>query len=49
MPDYLQMDNELSFRGSNRYPRSFGPLIRLSLSENITPIFIPPGEPGAMG
>ncbi len=45
MPDYLQMDNELSFRGSNRYPRSFGPLIRLALSENITPVFIPPGEP----
>jgi hypothetical protein len=49
MPDYLQMDNELSFRGSNRYPRSFGPLIRLALSENITPIFIPPGEPWRNG
>ena len=22
LPDFLQMDNELSFRGSNRYPRS---------------------------
>lgn len=49
MPDYLQMDNELSFRGSNRYPRSFGPLIRLALSENITPIFIPPAEPWRNG
>ena len=49
MPDYLQMDNELSFRGSNRYPRSFGPLIRLALSENIIPIFIPPAEPWRNG
>ncbi len=49
MPDYLQMDNELSFRGSNRYPRSFGPLIRLALSENITPVFIPPAEPWRNG
>ena len=24
MPDFLQFDNELSFRGSNRYPRSLG-------------------------
>ncbi len=24
MPDALQMDNELAFSGSNRYPRSFG-------------------------
>lgn len=49
MPDYLQMDNELSFRGSNRYPRSFGPLIHLALSENITPVFIPPAEPWRNG
>jgi len=49
MPDYLQMDNELSFRGSNRHPRSFGALIRLALSQNITPIFIPPAEPWRNG
>lgn len=49
MPDYFQMDNELSFRGSNRYPRSFGPLIRLALSQNIVPIFIPPAEPWRNG
>ena len=49
MPDYLQLDNELSFRGSNRHPRSFCPLIRLALSENITPIFIPPAEPWRNG
>lgn len=49
MPDYFQTDNELSFRGSNRHPRSFGPLIRLALSENITPVFIPPAEPWRNG
>jgi len=49
MPDYLQIDNELSFRGSNRHPRSFGSLIRLALFEKITPIFIPPAEPWRNG
>lgn len=49
MPDYLQMDNELSFRGSNRHPRSFGIVIRLALSQGITPIFIPPSEPWRNG
>jgi len=49
MPDYLQLDNELSFRGSNRYPRSFCSLIRLALSEKTTPIFIPPAEPWRNG
>ena len=44
MPDYLQMDNELSFRGSNRHPRSLGIVIRLALSQGVTPIFIPPSE-----
>jgi len=49
MPDYLQLDNELSFRGSNRHPRSFGSLIRLALSEKITPVFIPLAEPWRNG
>lgn len=49
IPDYLQMDNELSFRGSNRYPRSFGIVIRLALSQGVTPIFIPPSEPWRNG
>ena len=49
MPDYLQMDNELSFRGSNRYPRSLGIVLRLALSQGITPIFIPPSEPWRNG
>jgi hypothetical protein len=49
IPDYLQMDNELSFRGSNRYPRSFGIVVRLALTHGVTPIFIPPSEPWRNG
>ena len=49
MPDFLQLDNELSFRGSNRYPRSFGLVIRLCLYYGITPVFIPIGEPWRNG
>ena len=49
MPDFLQMDNELSFRGSNRYPRSLGIVLRFALSKGVTPIFIPPSEPWRNG
>jgi transposase InsO family protein len=49
IPDYLQMDNELPFRGSNRYPRSLGIILRFALSLGVTPIFIPPSEPWRNG
>lgn len=49
IPDALQMDNELAFRGSNRYPRSFGSVIRFALSQGVAPVFIPPGEPWRNG
>lgn len=49
MPDFLQMDNGLSFRGSNKHPRSFGQLIRLALNLRITPLFIPVKEPWRNG
>ena len=45
IPEYLQMDNKLPMRGSNRYPHSFGLVIRLCLYLGIQPIFIPIGEP----
>jgi putative transposase len=48
-PDFLQMDNELSFRGSNRYPRSFGIVIRLCLHFGVQPVFIPISEPWRNG
>jgi len=49
MPDYLQMDNELSFRGSNRHPRGLGLLMRVAISNGIVPVFIPPREPWRNG
>ena len=49
IPKVLQMDNELSLRGSNRYPRSFGLLIRLCFYLGVEPLFIPAGEPWRNG
>ena len=49
LPDFLQMDNELSFRGSNRYPRGLGLLLRVTLINNVSPIFIPQAEPWRNG
>jgi putative transposase len=48
-PRYLQLDNELSFRGSNRHPRSFGLLIRLCLYLGVEVVFIPEREPWRNG
>jgi len=49
LPDFLQLDNELSFRGSNRYPRSPGLVIRLCLYFGVQPVFIPIREPWRNG
>jgi putative transposase len=49
LPDFLQMDNELSFHGSNKYSRSFGVVIKLCLHFGIQPIFIPVSEPWRNG
>jgi transposase-like protein len=49
IPYFLQLDNQLSCRGSNRYPRSFGLVIRLCLLLGVEPIFIPLGEPWRNG
>jgi hypothetical protein len=49
LPDYLQLDNELSFRGSNRHPRSPGLVIKLCLYFGVQPVFIPIGEPWRNG
>jgi transposase InsO family protein len=49
IPWYLQLDNELSFRGSNRYPRTFGEVIKLCLYVGIEPIFVPEAEPWRQG
>jgi hypothetical protein len=49
LPDFLQMDNELSFRGSNKCPRSLGLLMKLALSNRVSPMFILPSEPWRNG
>lgn len=49
IPKYLQMDNKLPTRGSNRHPHSFGVVIRLCLTLGIQPVFIPLKEPWRNG
>lgn len=49
IPRRLQVDNELSFRGSNRYPRSLGLLIQLCLYLGVELVFIPEAEPWRNG
>lgn len=49
IPKYLQLDNELSFKGSNRHPRTFGNVIKLCLCLGVEPIFIPEAEPWRQG
>lgn len=49
IPKTLQMDNGLEFRGSNRYPRSFGKVVRICLDLQVEPRFIPQREPWRNG
>lgn len=49
IPRMLQVDNGLVFRGSNRYPRSFGLVLRLALHLGVEVVFIPEGEPWRNG
>jgi len=49
LPTYLQMDNALEFRGSNRYPRSFGRVVRVVIDLDVEPVFNPPSEPWRNG
>ncbi len=49
IPDFLQMDNSISFWGSLRKPTALGKVIRLCLLHRVTPIFIPVREPWRNG
>ena len=49
IPKHIQVDNALTFFGSNRYPRGMGALIRLCLSCDVEPWFIPISEPWRNG
>lgn len=49
MPRHQQVDNEMVFYGSPRYPRAMGPLLRLCLLNGIEVWFIPVSEPWRNG
>jgi len=49
IPENLQVDNEMSYYGSRRYPRGMGALIRLCLHLGIELWFIPMAEPWRNG
>lgn len=49
LPDFVQLDNALYYHGSIRWPRSFGLVIRLCLSLDIQPVFVPLLEPWRQG
>lgn len=49
IPSILQVDNGLEFRGSNKYPRSLGRVIRLCLHLGIEILFIPEKHPWRNG
>jgi putative transposase len=49
IPDCIQLDNALSFRGSNKYPRSLNRFLRFVISQGVVPVFIPKGEPWRNG
>jgi hypothetical protein len=48
IPEYSQFDNQQVFSGSERRPRWFGKIIKLCLSLEIEPVFIPFREPWRM-
>ena len=49
IPDYLQMDNDISFWGSIKEPTAIGKVIRLCLANKVIPVFIPQREPWRNG
>lgn len=49
IPDFIQMDNSISFWGSLIRPNAFGKVIKLCLLLGVVPIFIPVREPWRNG
>jgi hypothetical protein len=45
-PTYVQFDNDTIFQGAHQFADSFGRVIRLCLSLDVTPVFAPPRETG---
>jgi hypothetical protein len=46
LPGYPQFDNDMIFQGTHRYPDALGRVIRLCLSLEVVPVFVPPRETG---
>jgi hypothetical protein len=46
LPGYAQFDNDMIFHGTHRYPDALGRVIRLCLSLDVVPVFVPPRETG---
>lgn len=46
LPGYVQFDNDPRFTGGNRYADVLGRVVRLCLSLEVTPVFVPPRETG---
>jgi hypothetical protein len=46
LPGYTQFDNDMIFHGTYRYPDALGRVIRLCLSLDVVPVFVPPRETG---
>lgn len=42
LPRYVKFDNDTVFQGAHQWADSFGRVIRMSLSLNVTPVFAPP-------
>jgi transposase-like protein len=45
-PGYAKFDNDTIFQGAHQWPDSFGRVTRLCLQLGVTPVFVPPREPG---
>jgi hypothetical protein len=46
VPGYAQFDNDMIFQGTHRYPDALGRIIRMCLSLDVVPVFVPPRETG---
>jgi len=46
LPGYVQFDNDTIFQGTHTHPDVVGRVMRLCLSLEVVPVFVPPREPG---
>src|SRR5262249_11519401 len=46
LPGYAQFDNDMIFHGTHRYPDALGLIVRLCLSLDVVPVFVPPRAMG---